>query len=976
MSSRSGELAMRPLPAVLLDLQEEEVTGRLVLKRGRVSKTVDLVRGDPVGATSTQRDETLGHFLVSSGVITEELHREAVQRATSGGGKLGEALIALGALTEGELVEQLALQSRHKLVQALRWPQGVWRFEPVDEGRGETEGTRLPMIDVVLGGLGETASPDLERLARFDGMRFELTPRGARLEPELRRAFGEGPIAMIAMIAGGAPIEDLERAFGDRVAARFAVDAMMLCDAVQASIGEFGLGTIASGELPARPAVPAVPAGGDATSAAAMSPAAAGPDADGPAVAGPAAVVAAAAAVGDSPLFDIRFDDIGLGEVVDGGSMPISLPEMEEIHDEDSGVVSAEEVEIASTERDQASSARQALAAEHQRIQGADHYAVLLIGRLATAQEIEAAFTIRNGMLDHQARRVREPRDRARVDEVRAAYAAARRVLLDERKRAAYDRELAGGELEGGVPLTIDTEIGFRAAEELMAKGQWSQASEILRKVLERSPVEADYHAALGWAAWMAGGETPAAADAARVHLNAALEINPDHAAAHDYKGRIDAALHNDDAEALFHLERALDLDPGRLEALAAIEGLLCARGELRRFERLLKRMLFRLRGRGTPAETHAWMRLGWLYLEHLADRPAAAAAAANARKLAPSDQDVAALVDRVEAPAAPATPVRAGWREALGDPHSGAALVQTTRASGHIDAAFLAASTMVALGTADPQMTGMYESHRVRAVVLPGKPLGREQWALLRHKQDTVELGGLIELVAPAVHAVAPITLADSELDPTQRIDDDDLPPVFRRLRDGCAGLLGVDVPAVYSRVELGAQVHVVATDPAVLIAGDDALTAPERPELVFSLARAMTFLWPGRTVGGSRPGRVLRAVAMAVFREASGTDVGCDDPLASAASDAVARLPAAARVSARSAALRLLSRGDGLNLSLWARSLPRTADRAGLLLCGDIPAAFAGAREVGELDRDLVDFAFSAAHVQLRAQLGLSRA
>jgi hypothetical protein len=136
------------------------------------------------------------------------------------------------------------------------------------------------------------------------------------------------------------------------------------------------------------------------------------------------------------------------------------------------------------------------------------------------------------------------------------------------------------------------------------------------------------------------------------------------------------------------------------------------------------------------------------------------------------------------------------------------------------------------------------------------------------------------------------------------------------------------------------------------------------------------MTFLWPGRTVGGSRPGRVLRAVAMAVFREASGTDVGCDDPLASAASDAVARLPAAARVSARSAALRLLSRGDGLNLSLWARSLPRTADRAGLLLCGDIPAAFAGAREVGELDRDLVDFAFSAAHVQLRAQLGLSRA
>jgi hypothetical protein len=42
-------------------------------------------------------------------------------------------------------------------------------------------------------------------------------------------------------------------------------------------------------------------------------------------------------------------------------------------------------------------------------------------------------------------------------------------------------------------------------------------------------------------------------------------------------------------------------------------------------------------------------------------------------------------------------------------------------------------------------------------------------------------------------------------------------------------------------------------------------------------------------------------------------------------------------------------------------------------MLLCGDVPAAFAGAKEVGELDRDLVEFAFSAAHVHLRRLLGL---
>jgi hypothetical protein len=249
MSSRSGELAMRPLPAVLLDLHEDLATGKLVLKRGRVSKSVDLVNGNPVSTTSTPRDETLGHFLVSSGVITEEQHRLAVQRATSRGGKLGEALIALGVLTVDQLIDQLGKQSRHKLVQSLRWPQGAWRFE---EGEA-IEGVQLRMIEIVLGGLRETAAEDLERLARLDGMSFELTARGERLRPELRRAFGE---AAIGKLSDGAEMADLERVFGDRAAARFAIDAMMLCDAVQASVAELGLGTSAYGIIPERPAAP------------------------------------------------------------------------------------------------------------------------------------------------------------------------------------------------------------------------------------------------------------------------------------------------------------------------------------------------------------------------------------------------------------------------------------------------------------------------------------------------------------------------------------------------------------------------------------------------------------------------------------------------------------------------------------------------------------------------------------------------
>ncbi len=503
---------MRPLPAVLLDLHDEMATGKLTLRRGRVSKSVDLLNGNPVSSTSTPRDETLGHYLVTSGVIGEEQHRLAVARATEVGGKLGEALVALRYMTVEQLIDQLGKQARHKLVQALRWPQGAWRF---DETFDPVVGMQLRMVEVVLGGLRETAveGSSAERLGRLDALTFELTERGVRLRHEIKRTFSQ---RLALALEQGASMGDLERALGDRAQARIAVDALVLCDAITVAADDVGLGAasvvtpapvlLATQRAPTKPGV---------------------------------------------PLYDVLFSD--LGTAVEGAA-PLDFPEVTAAPDD--SVVSVRELRAASSAGDIAIAARQTIAAEHQRAQTADHYALLLVGHRAPTEDIAAAFDARTAQLDNDSSLLADPLDKGKLAEIRTAYSTARATLLDERKRSAYDRELAGGELVQAKP-SIDTELGFRLAEDMMAKRQWEAAIGHLRTVIARSPAKPDYQAALGWSEWNLGMQHADVAETARDHINQALAIDPDHAAAHDYKGRIDASLHADDAEALFHLERA-----------------------------------------------------------------------------------------------------------------------------------------------------------------------------------------------------------------------------------------------------------------------------------------------------------------------------------------------------------------------------------------------------------------------------------
>jgi hypothetical protein len=937
----SGELALRRLPAVLLDLRDEKASGRLLLRRGRVNKLIELAAGDPISATSSARDETLGHYLASTGVINADVHREAVARAAKDGVRIGAALVAMNVLTPEKLVEQLTNQTRHKLVQALRWPQGAWRFDPSGTTTA-TEGVKLSMVDVVLSGLRDTTA-DVDAIRQLDGQEVELTERGKAMLWDLYRVFGSRTVD--AIVVSG-KIGEVERAVGDPVRARAAVEALLACAAAVTKALPIGLGAAA---LPAPVAAPRTPT---------PAPAASG-------------------------LYDLLFGE--LNEFDDqpdstDGAAPLAVEE-----DQDSGVFAVQELRDGVRTYDETARARKDLLGEHLRIQGLDHYAVLMVDSRATPATLAAALAERQSKYARDYfDRFELGRDIAKLDEIHAAYQRARDVLLDDLARVAYDRELAGGELAAPVPA-LASEVAFRTIEEQMARGMWRLAQPGLENLVASNPEEPDYLVALGWCVWNAEGRSAHATDLARPHLNLALSLSHEHPRGHDYKGRISLALHGEQphdtallTEALFHLERAVELDPSRHEALELLSRALVRTGEVRRLERLVKKLIYRIAGQSPSTEIALWVRLARIYLDHFDDQRAARAALASAQRVSPTAPEVVALSGELEVgqdlDSDTLRQARERWKRARSDTGAGSALIHAAIRAGQGDAAFLVASAMVALRTADAEAEALYQRDRARAVKRARVPLDAEQWGLLRDPEDSLDLGALVELVAPAIQRIAPVDLADLDVDPGARIDDKDLPPPFSRLRAYFAEAFGVPAAPVYAKPDLGASIHVAAVDVPVLIAGDDALTAPERPELAFRLGRAMTFLWPGRALGASRPARVLKAVVLAMFNEASGAAVAGDADLAAAARSALDVLAFDLRSQARGAVLRLVAKQPDLNLSRWARAVARTADRAGLLLAGDIPAALTAVREAGGDEDALIEFGTGKNHQTLRSVLGLA--
>ena len=212
---------------------------------------------------------------------------------------------------------------------------------------------------------------------------------------------------------------------------------------------------------------------------------------------------------------------------------------------------------------------------------GADHFAMLGLTPDAPLDDVRAAYF-------ELARYLHPDRLAAAgvVDERRDAHRVFARineafgVLSDPDRRAAYQQQLTTGGAAGAAAQTAQTDAQVRAAlggEEAYRKGEMAlrrmdfmEAINQFRAAVELGPQEADHHAMLGWALYVAAPSKVDVLATARGHLRKGVELTTKSAMPYLLLGRI-ARMEGDATAAVNALRQAQELAPRNNEVAAEL---------------------------------------------------------------------------------------------------------------------------------------------------------------------------------------------------------------------------------------------------------------------------------------------------------------------------------------------------------------------------------------------------------------------
>jgi len=449
-----------------------------------------------------------------------------------------------------------------------------------------------------------------------------------------------------------------------------------------------------------------------------------------------------------------------------------------------------------------------------------------------------------------------------------------------------------------------------------------------------------------------------------------------------------------DEVRALELFARALDEDATALEAFRAIDAILTAQKDWQGLERAYRKMIHRARPLGdVNLEFNLWHALGLIYRDRLAQPEAAVEAFRMATQLRPDDvrerQIVAELYESVDRADLAIGELRAAIeRDPMAAEHHRALHALHLRRRDR-ERAFITASTLVVLGAADADARSLCEAERPRGIPSYGARLLPGYFRqLLAHQDLDAGISAILNAVARAARVAKArgTSLPRASLPPRRR-EDPEAPShpasaTFFRV----AQMLGLAAPDLHLRTDLPGAFATIALEEPTSVIGATLLEGWGERELTFLAAKHLASIEGEHGVRAHFPSKTeLRAILLAAISLGLGTTPKASS---SAGPEDITRI---ARVLAqhltpdegphlKGIVARFAESTGRADVNRWMQCSELTSARAGLLACGDLittvqllrmETAVAGDLSVNDKIRDLVGFAVSERHFELRRMI-----
>ncbi len=172
---RAVPLDRARLPGLFYRIAAERETGVLLLRAGARRKKIYFVDGVPEFLASTDPGELLGEQLIAQGAVLRVEVERALAVLPRYGGRLGDALVGIGALRPVELYRAVFDQVETRFLELFRWTEGQLTFRHGARSHEETVPLAFNVADLVARGVRASYSEEEQRRT-LAGLRGPLVP--------------------------------------------------------------------------------------------------------------------------------------------------------------------------------------------------------------------------------------------------------------------------------------------------------------------------------------------------------------------------------------------------------------------------------------------------------------------------------------------------------------------------------------------------------------------------------------------------------------------------------------------------------------------------------------------------------------------------------------------------------------------------------------------------------------------------------